>query len=80
MNGYERVIAILVDRLGGDVTINDIELADTRIELEMQQHPTAFAYKLRTHREPIVSEVVAEIIGSAVPLDEYFAARREIKA
>lgn len=69
------VIAILVDRLGGDVTITDQELAATGLTLEAFKDPTQFAYKLRTWRTPTVEEVAAEIIRSAVPIEEYFAGR-----
>jgi hypothetical protein len=80
VNGYERIIAILVDQLGGEVVIGDAEIAASRLELEMGKHPTRFAYRLRTRRVPADDEIVAEIIASVVPLDEYFANRREIEA
>lgn len=79
MNGYEQLIAILVIRLGGDVTITDQELSDSTLELEITKHPAMFAYRLRTTREPDPAEIVAQIIASAVPLDEYFAERRALE-
>lgn len=81
MYSAETVIAILVDRLGGEVSISDYEFAADGLELQALKSVTEFAYRFRTRRrlEQIDGEVVtasaiaAQIIASAVPVDEYFA-------
>jgi hypothetical protein len=54
MNREQQVIAILVDRLGGEVTIAEHEIAAADLEMVSFQDPTQFAWILRTRRKPAV--------------------------
>lgn len=51
----EQIIAILVDRLGGDVKITEREVVEAP-ELESLQDPTQIAWILRTRRRPQIVE------------------------
>lgn len=50
MYSAQEVIAILVDRLGGEVTIPVYELEAAGLQLEAFKDDRSFAYRLRTHR------------------------------
>lgn len=48
MDIQQQVIAILVERLGGNVKITDAELHGARLQLQAVKDPASFAYILRT--------------------------------
>jgi hypothetical protein len=56
------IIGILVDRLGGDVTIDEAELADGDLSVRMWHERERFRYRFQTKRKPVPidGEVVSD--------------------
>lgn len=50
----DQIIAILVERLGGEVTITDAELRGADFDIEVSQDPAQFAWRCRAQRRPAI--------------------------
>lgn len=51
----DQIIAILVERLGGEVTITEAEFAQADFDMEVSQDPAQFAWRCRARRRAFVN-------------------------
>lgn len=76
MTEAERIIAILVDRLGGDVTIDAAQLEYSDLELLAAKDPARFSYIFRT-RHVVEGETVDEQHPTQADLDRIVSDHRQ---